>query len=194
MSFEGSLKDAELEAPHHHRLVLGSGDEQLAVRRKMDARNDSGVAVKGARQFRRVEQPDLQATLDGDSCHGGVARDIEAADRMIVRVQIEAVRRHQLLSILALLLLLRIIINNGVLVAKRVERNLIATCCYQIIVLRHHEHSSHRTGIGRHGSNYFAGAHVEYQSLGVLASDDCALAVGRNAKRQDLTNSKGKFN
>lgn len=162
MSFEGSLKDAELKSPHHHRLILGSGDEQLAVRRKMNARNDSGVTVEGARQLRCVEQPNLKATLNGDGGHGGVARDIEAADRMIVRVQIEAIRRHQLLSILTLLLLLRIIINNGVLVAKRVERNLIATCCYQIIILRHHEHSGHRAGIGRHGSNYLAGAHVEY--------------------------------
>lgn len=75
---------------------------------------------------------------------------------MIIRVQVEPIGRHQLLPVLPLLLLLRVVVDDGVLVAERVERDLVAARCYQVIILRYYKHSGDRAWIRRHRPNYLS--------------------------------------
>lgn len=70
MSFEVSLEDAELQAPHHHRLVLGSGADELAVWREVNAGDDCRVIFERLRKLGRVEEPNLDSSLDGNGSHG----------------------------------------------------------------------------------------------------------------------------
>lgn len=46
---ESCLQQTKLKSPHHHRLVLTSARDKFSIWRKVNARDESGVALKSLR-------------------------------------------------------------------------------------------------------------------------------------------------